>query len=121
MTSQIAAHDQIAFVFAWDSGEVKYTAFFSGQIPDIGIQGSCKMPESAGKLWKDATAVGEPRSICQMEWKVLWGYSSPQTVTTVLQYFPTASSIFTTGHLGRLELSAVSLASMTANITGYAI
>jgi MATE family multidrug resistance protein len=33
----------------------------------------------------------------------------------------TVASIFTVGHLGKIELGAVSLASMTANITGYAV
>jgi MATE family multidrug resistance protein len=42
-------------------------------------------------------------------------------VTFVLQYSLTVASIFTVGHLGKIELGAVSLASMTANITGYAI
>ena len=39
----------------------------------------------------------------------------------MLQYSLTVASIFTVGRLGTIELGAVSLASMTANITGYAI
>ena len=42
-------------------------------------------------------------------------------ITSVLQYSLTVASIFTVGHLGKVELGAVSLASMTANISGYAI
>ena len=42
-------------------------------------------------------------------------------VTFVLQYSLTVASIFTVGHIGTEELGAVSLASMSANITGYAI
>lgn len=42
-------------------------------------------------------------------------------VTFVLQYSLTVASILAVGHIGTAELGAVSLASMTANITGYAI
>ncbi len=42
-------------------------------------------------------------------------------VTFLLQYSLTVSSIFTVGHLGKVELGAVSLASMTATITGFAV
>lgn len=42
-------------------------------------------------------------------------------VTFILQYSLTVASIFVVGHIGTTELAAVSLASMTANITGYAI
>jgi len=42
-------------------------------------------------------------------------------VTFILQYSLTVASIFTVGHISTVALGAVSLASMSANITGYAI
>ena len=47
--------------------------------------------------------------------------ASPLMVTCLLQYTLTGASVLAVGHLGRNELGAVSLASMTANITGYVI
>jgi MATE family multidrug resistance protein len=48
-------------------------------------------------------------------------YSTPMCLTLLLQYSLTISSIFVVGHLGKEELGAVSLANMTAIISGYAI
>jgi MATE family multidrug resistance protein len=42
-------------------------------------------------------------------------------LSCVLQYSLTFASILAVGHLGKNELGAVSLATMTANITGYCI
>lgn len=64
---------------------------------------------------------GRIKTTWQREAKVLSRYSAPLIVTFLLQYSLTVASIFTVGHLGTVELGAVSLASMTANITGYAI
>jgi MATE family multidrug resistance protein len=47
--------------------------------------------------------------------------AAPLVVTFLLQYSLTVSSIFSLGHLGKAELGGVSLASMTANITGYVV
>ncbi|ODQ65223.1 MATE efflux family protein [Nadsonia fulvescens var. elongata DSM 6958] len=57
----------------------------------------------------------------QKELKVLGKYSTPLVVTFLLQQSLTTASVFSVGHLGKTELAAVSLATMTANITGYAI
>merc|ERR1711881_108138 len=57
----------------------------------------------------------------QREAKVLAKYSRSLIVTFILQYSLTVASVFTVGHIGKVELGAVSLASMTANITGYAV
>ncbi|KAK6434373.1 hypothetical protein LTR95_009443 [Oleoguttula sp. CCFEE 5521] len=65
--------------------------------------------------WEEAVKEGKIKTTWQREAKVLAGYSLP------LMYSLTVASIFTLGHLGTVELGAVSLASMTANITGYAI
>lgn len=71
--------------------------------------------------WEQAVREGKIQTTWQREAKVLVGYSLPLMATFLLQYSLTVASIFTLGHLGTAELGAVSLASMTANITGYAI
>ncbi|KAI9728237.1 MAG: hypothetical protein M1828_004698 [Chrysothrix sp. TS-e1954] len=55
------------------------------------------------------------------ETKTLGRYSRSLILTFALQYLLPVTSVFTVGHLGKMELGAVSLGSMTANITGYAI
>lgn len=77
--------------------------------------------ESLNAQWEAAVASGKIKTTWQREAKTLWKYSIPLVVTFVLQYSLTVASIFTVGHLGKVELGAVSLASMTANISGYAI
>lgn len=77
--------------------------------------------ERLNRQWEQAVAAGKIKTTWQREAKVLTRYSSPLIITFILQYSLTVASIFTVGHLGKVELGAVSLASMTANITGYAI
>ncbi|EKD21673.1 uncharacterized protein L3040_004897 [Drepanopeziza brunnea f. sp. 'multigermtubi'] len=77
--------------------------------------------ERLNAQWEAAVASGKIKTTWQREAKTLWTYSSPLVITFVLQYSLTVASIFTVGHLGKVELGAVSLASMTANISGYAI
>lgn len=71
--------------------------------------------------WEEAVQEGKIQTTWQREAKVLARYSGPLVLTFLLQYSFTVASIFTVGHIGKVELGAVSLASMTANITGYAI
>ena len=78
-------------------------------------------PESLNKKWEEAVASGIIKTTWQREAKVVGRYTAPLMVTTVLQYSLTLASIFTLGHLGKVELGAVSLASMTASITGFAV
>ncbi|KAL2408210.1 Ethionine resistance-conferring protein 1 [Exophiala dermatitidis] len=78
-------------------------------------------PETINAKWEEAVAAGRIHTTWQREAKVLARYSAPLMVTFVLQYSLTVASIFTVGHIGTVELGAVSLASMSANITGYAI
>lgn len=73
------------------------------------------------KAWEEAVMAGKIKTTWQRETKVLIRYSSPLILTFLLQYSLTVASIFSVGHLGTAELGAVSLASMTANITGYAV
>ncbi|RDW80694.1 hypothetical protein BP5796_05392 [Coleophoma crateriformis] len=77
--------------------------------------------ERLNRQWEEAVAAGLIKTTWQREAKTLVQYSSPLVITFVLQYSLTVASIFTVGHIGKLELGAVSLASMTANISGYAI
>ena len=78
-------------------------------------------PENINKKWEEAVASGKIQTTWQRESKVLFRYSRPLIVTFMLQYSLTVVSIFTVGHIGKIELGAVSLASMSANITGYAV
>ena len=71
--------------------------------------------------WEAAVEAGKIQTTWQRESKVLVKYSAPLMLTFVLQYSLVVASVFTVGHIGVAELGAVSLASMTANITGYAI
>lgn len=63
----------------------------------------------------------EPETNLKTETLVLLKYSSPMIVTFLLQYSLTVASVFSVGRLGSMELAAISLCSMTSNITGYAI
>ena len=78
-------------------------------------------PKNISAKWEEAVAAGMIQTTWQREAKVLAKYSAPLMATFVLQYSLTVASIFTVGHIGTAELGAVSLASMSANITGYAI
>ncbi|EGD85527.1 hypothetical protein H112_06435 [Trichophyton rubrum D6] len=71
--------------------------------------------------WDDAVMAGLVKTTWLRETKVLVQYSAPLIFSFLLQYSLTIASIFTVGHLGKVELAAVSLASMTANISGYAV
>lgn len=78
-------------------------------------------PKNIDQKWEEAVMAGKIQTTWQRESKVLVRYASPLVLSCVLQYSLTAASIFSVGYLGKVELGAVSLGSMTANITGYAI
>ncbi|KAM3065795.1 hypothetical protein ACMFMF_010723 [Clarireedia jacksonii] len=90
-------------------------------LPDGQQESTRSRHERLNRQWEEAVAAGKIKTTWQREAKTLARYSSPLVVTFVLQYSLTVASIFTVGHLGKVELGAVSLASMTANISGYAI
>ena len=71
--------------------------------------------------WEEAIAAGLIKTSWQREAVTIGRYSVPLIVTFLLQYSLTVASIFTLGHVGNIELGAASLASMSANITGFAI
>lgn len=78
-------------------------------------------PKTISTRWEEAVKEGKIQTTWQREAKVLSGYAFPLMATFLLQYSLTVASVFVLGHIGATELGAVSLASMTANITGYAI
>lgn len=83
--------------------------------------GGIDTPENIDKRWEEAVASGKIKTTWQREALVLARYSRSLIFTFLLQYSLTVTSVFTVGHIGKLELGAVSLASMSANITGYAV
>ena len=83
--------------------------------------GGYDSPTNIDKKWEVAVLERKIQTTWQRETKVLVRSSSPLVLTFLLQYSLTVASVFTVGHLGKVELGAVSLASMTANITGYAV
>lgn len=83
--------------------------------------GGLDSPKTINKKWNEAVAAGKINTSWQREAKVLVKSSAPLILTFLLQYSLPVASIFTVGHIGKIELGAVSLASMTASITGYAV
>ncbi|KAI4738745.1 MATE efflux family protein [Aureobasidium sp. EXF-12298] len=83
--------------------------------------GGVDAPEDIDKRWEEAVASGKIKTTWQREAVVLARYSRSLILTFLLQYSLTVTSVFTVGHIGKTELGAVSLASMSANITGYAM
>ncbi|KAK4236213.1 ethionine resistance-conferring protein 1 [Achaetomium macrosporum] len=76
--------------------------------------------QSLNEQWEAAVAAGQIKTTWQREAKTIAVYSRSLIVTFLLQYSLNVASIFAVGRLGTLELGAVSLATMTANITCYA-
>ncbi|KAL4758701.1 MATE family efflux transporter [Aspergillus foveolatus] len=77
--------------------------------------------EDIDRKWEEAVIAGLIHTTWRREAVVIGKNAAPLVVTFLLQYSLTVASIFTLGHLGKTELGAVSLASMSASITGYAV
>jgi MATE family multidrug resistance protein len=77
--------------------------------------------KTLNKKWDEAVSAGKIHTTWQHEAKVLAKSSAPLILTFMLQYSLPVASVFTVGHIGKVELGAVSLAGMTASITGYAV
>ena len=103
-----------------ESDRVSETTALLGEPVDSG-SGSEMDSEEIDLKWDEAVAAGLIQTTWQREAKVIGKYSLPLMVTFLLQYSLTVASIFTIGHLGKEELGAVSLASMTVTITGNAV
>ena len=67
-------------------------------------------PENIDKKWEEAVTAGRIHTTWQREAKVLARYSWSLILTFLLQYSLTMASVFTVGHIGKVELGAVSLA-----------
>jgi MATE family multidrug resistance protein len=76
---------------------------------------------SSSSLWNNSVDNQLLSTTSRREILFLAKSSLPLTITFMLQYSLTVASVFSVGHLGKTELGAVSLAAMTANITGFAI
>ncbi|KAJ5102376.1 hypothetical protein NUU61_004598 [Penicillium alfredii] len=88
----------------------------------LGPSGNREMSlDEIDRKWEEAVTAGLIHTTWKREAKVIGKYSLPLMVTFLLQYSLTVASIFTIGHLGKEELGAVSLASMTVSITGNAV
>ena len=70
--------------------------------------------------WEAAVSAGVIKTTWQREAKTITVYSRSLIVTFLLQYSISICSIFAVGKIGKLELGAVSLATMTGNITFWA-
>lgn len=66
-------------------------------------------------------AQGIGKSVWKKEFKILIRYSSALVLANLLQFSLNLTSIIVVGGRGKVELGAVSVASMTANITGFIV
>ena len=73
--------------------------------------------EDLEEQWEQAVASGRLRTTWQRETKTVVAYSIPLTATFMLQYSINVASIFAVGHIGKVELAAVSLANMSNAIS----
>ncbi|KAH8680883.1 MATE efflux family protein [Xylariales sp. PMI_506] len=76
--------------------------------------------EHLNEQWEAAVASGKIQTTWQREAKTIGAYSWPMIITFLLQYSVNIASIFAVGHIGKVELGAISLGTMTASITCYA-
>ncbi|KAI1127362.1 MATE efflux family protein [Nemania abortiva] len=76
--------------------------------------------ESLDAQWQAAVANGIIETTWQREAKTIASYSPPLILTFMLQYSINITSIFSVGRIGKVELGAVTLSTMTANIFCYA-
>lgn len=108
----------------WRSPEVADTTETSETTALLGSPGGDHHEMNAEEIdrkWEEAVTAGLINTTWRREARVIGRYSLPLMVTFLLQYSLTVASIFTIGHLGKEELGAVSLASMTVSITGNAV
>jgi MATE family multidrug resistance protein len=82
--------------------------------------GMLPTPAEIEALNGDGTAE-ELNTSASTEARLLFKYSVPLMITYILQYSFSLVTLFVVGHIGTDELGAVSLATMTANITGLAV
>jgi MATE family multidrug resistance protein len=107
---------------AVEAGQVtEATTLLPGDEDEISLGEPEETAEDIDAKWEEAVLNGQIQTTWRREAKVLVRYSAPLMLTFILQNSLTLTSVFTVGHIGKIELGAVSLGSMTANITGYAV
>ena len=94
---------------------------FYGSTTSYSESDSIEPISSSSSLWNDSVDNQILSTTPRREILFLAKSSLPLIITFILQYSLTVASVFSVGHLGKTELSAVSLAVMTANITGFAM
>ncbi|KAJ5159446.1 transporter [Penicillium canariense] len=114
-SAQASSSKQYGSIRSSDGRDSETTALLASP-PNNGMG-----PEEIDRKWEEAVTAGLINTTWKREAEVIGRYSAPLMVTFLLQYSLTVASIFTIGHLGKEELGAVSLASMTASITGNAV
>lgn len=101
---------------AVDSEEPSERSVLLGRDGDPGLPyGGLDTPKTINHKWNEAVAAGKITTTWQRETKVLMKSSAPLILTFLLQYSLPVASIFTVGHIGKVELGAVSLASSKLN------
>jgi MATE family multidrug resistance protein len=93
------------------ASDVEHGAPNTETTPLVGNENPGPSAEEVYELWEDAIMAGNVKTTWRRETKVLTRYSVPLIVTYLLQYSLTVASVFTIGHIGKIELGAVSLAS----------
>lgn len=78
------------------------------------------LPETIHRKWSEAVAGGQVHTTWQRETKVLSKYSRSLILSFLLQYSLNVASVFTIGHIGKIELGAVSLASSMSSFVSSA-
>ena len=86
----------------------------------LGAENSARRT-SISKQWDEPLAEGKTETTRKHEFQIIIKNALPLMITCLLQYTLTGASVLAVGHIGKNELGAVSLASMTSNITGYVI
>lgn len=89
--------------------------------PLVPVKSRQEEEEIIKNAWNRAIAEGAIQTTYKRESLVLLRNTLPVSLAFLLQYSLTVVSIFSVGHLGKTELSAVSLAAMIANISGYGL
>lgn len=100
------------------AGAAETSPLLDGQADSVPVTPGA---EDIDKKFNEAVEAGEIVTTWRREAKVLTSYSAPLILTFLLQQSLIITSVFTVGHIGKIELGAVSLGGMTANITGYAL
>ncbi|KAI1776908.1 multidrug and toxin extrusion protein [Hypoxylon cercidicola] len=89
-------------------------------LPDGAANRGTRPHDQVDEQWEAAVASGKIETTWQREAKTIATYSRSLILTFLLQYSVNIASIFAVGRIGKVELGAVSLATMSANILCYA-